>query len=242
MATPSRGAVSAAFRERMLTIALTTLIPIFTGAAYITGLAYHEAYFHVFRIPATLMTIGAADHFVYAYRTITELGWSIFRYKNFVLSFCGFIFWVAFVWLSMDVLTEKARRSRFAIFIRGRFGVSPPLKVAGRILLIPTAIATAFFYLLVVVLILLVVPAELGGAAGRMAAQDELDAFSKGCQKPVGTRFCNSILESDKPLAYGYIVGSSEKNLVVYDGKKTILVPRGDKTAVTTIGDETSRR
>lgn len=242
MDTPQTETVSTVFRERMLTIALTALIPIFTGAAYITGLAYHEAYFNVFHIPATLMPIGTADNFVYAHKTITELGWSIFKNGYVVVSIGGFIFWASFQWILMDLFAERARQNRFIVWIKQRFSGSPRVNAVGRILLIPTIIASGCLYLLVAVLVLLVVPVELGSAAGRMVAQDKLIEFSKDCQKPAGKNFCNIIMESEKQLAQGYIVGSSEKNVIVYDGKKTVLFPRGDKMKITQFIDDSTKR
>lgn len=233
MEAPQIESGSAAFRKRILTIALAALIPIFTGAAYLTGLAYYETYLRVFHIPASLVSISTTDHFVYAHRTVTELGWSIFKNLYVLLSIAGFIFWVAFQWLLMDIVAEKTRQSQFVIWARRRFMGSPAINAVGRIFLIPTGIATVCLYLLVTILVLLVVPIELGGAAGRMVGNENLRAFERSCQKPEIGRFCNNLLENDKLIISGYIVASSEKNVIIYDGTSTFLLPRGEKTKIT---------
>ena len=49
-------------------------------------------------------------------------------------------------------------------------------------------------------------------------------------------------MENDKPIAKGYIVGSSEKNVVVHDGKKAMLFPRGDKMTIIQFVEDSNQR
>jgi hypothetical protein len=223
------------FRKHVLTIVLTAFIPVISGAAYLTGLAFYRAYLHEFHIPASLVPISTAVHFVYAHRTISYLGWSVFENWMVVFAIVGIIFLIPFQWLLMESLSVKIRRSRLARYGRRRFLRGEVNRAIRRILFLPAALTLIFSYLVIFLLVLLIIPEKIGSLAGKSLASQDLVAFSKGCNVPNSIRFCNNIFENKDLLGRGYIVGSSEKNIIIYDGKKTVVLPRGDKTIISTL-------
>lgn len=219
------------FRKHGVPILFAAFVPMLTGAAYLTGLAYYQTYLHVFHVSAALVPITTADHFVYAYFAISLLVQGILKSFWIAAVIAGLVFWAVFQWLLMDSLSGKVRQSRLGISVQAwlRRRLNP---AASRLIFMPAALTVATIYLILFLAIMLIIPVELGRTAGRLRAQEDISAFSKGCDHPAGSSFCNSILESGKQPINGYIIGGSEKNVIVFDGKTTVILVRGDKTTI----------
>jgi hypothetical protein len=226
-------ATTGPIRKYLLPIFLATLVPMFTGAAYLTGLAYHQAYLRMFHVPVSLVPISVDENFVYAYVTFSVLVRAFFESAMAVAVISSLIFFGTLQWLLMDPATDKIRQSRFAIAVRRWLSRRHRIRALGRLVFLPTAVTIGTIYFIFFVTVALVIPVELGMAAGRMVALEDKAAFQKNCNEPVGTRFCSIILEGDKELIKGYIIGGSEKNIVVFVGEKTTILARGDKTTIT---------
>lgn len=209
---------------------LGVALPIFSGAAYLTGLAYHQTYLNAFHVPQNLMGKTAADYFVYAHMAVTEAGSKLLGITGAILVaafiFGGFI-WEIYGWIDRKVMESSQRQ-----WLRRKVQSKPLLRLVGRLVLIPM-IVVSVFYLLLLLFIVFVAPMIFGQITGKQRAEEDIAKFKLGCDRVrQDGPYCNKIFDgaSTTPIAYGFIIDSSEQYVAIYESGTVRTFPTQGKT------------
>lgn len=217
---------------RVLAVAFAAVVPILTGAAYLTGVAYYRAYLNSFGIPSKIIEKSSADFFLYAHTAVTE---SLFIIVTSALAVVlAVIFFSSFLLLALNRLERKAAQSQRIIEIRARLLSRPFINLLADLLLLPTALMFALMYLIFALLLALILPQAIGGATGRQQAAKDLVTFNKDCLiNAQDHRFCNAIYENGNLVACGYVIDSSPAYVAVFQSGRVRTIPVAEKTFVT---------
>ncbi|MGF6272337.1 hypothetical protein ABIB38_000679 [Massilia sp. UYP11] len=208
-----------------LPLTLGVAAPLLSGAAYLTGVAYHQAYLNAFRIPLNLLEKSTADYFLYAYMAVAESGMRLLGSGLVVIA--AFIFG-AYFWQSLRWVDRKTTQSSQLQWLRSRMRMNPLLRLLGNLVLVPTLVI-GFSYLAFALFVLFIMPMMFGQAAGARRAAEDAEVYTLGCDKvQPGIRYCNDVFEAGNPtrIASGFIIDSSEKYVAIYesDAVRTIHV------------------
>lgn len=213
-----RDYVRGLFEKFLMPLALGVAIPIFSGAAYLTGVAYHQAYLNAFRIPQNLIAKSTADYFLYAYMAVAESGMKFFTLSGLasiiVISIFAVYFFQIFRWID-----RKINQSSHIEWLRSRAQSNPVFRTAGKLVIVPTLVI-AFGYLALASFIAFIMPMMFGEIAGARRAAEDIAVFQQGCHKPrKDSRYCNELFENGgaAPVASGFVIDSSEKYIAIYE-------------------------
>lgn len=199
-------------------IALGALIPLLTGASYLVGVAYHRAYLDVFRAPSNLINKGTADYFLFAHRALT--GWMFELLKAPLFWFL--IAWAVIVWILIRGVESWSAQSLFVSGVRQRVAGYRRTVAVGKFVLIPTIIVAFAFYSFLIILFLLVMPEVIGSTMGRKDAEEDLKVMRAGCGKVADQRrYCVDFLIKEKLVAKGFVIGASEKYVIIFENGAT---------------------
>lgn len=209
-----------------LPLTLGVAVPLLSGAAYLTGVAYHQAYLNAFRIPLNLLEKSTADYFLYAYMAVAESGMRLLGFSGLV-AIAAFIFG-AYFWQSLRWVDRKTTQSSQLQWLRSRMRTKPLLRLLGNLVLVPTLVI-GFSYLAFALFVIFIMPMMFGQAAGARRAAEDASVYTLRCDKvQPGVRYCNDVFEEGNPvrIASGFIIDSSEKYIAIYesDAVRTIHV------------------
>lgn len=216
---------------RVLAIAFAAVIPILTGAAYLTGTSYHQAYLAAFGIPSKLIGKTTTDFFVYAHSAVTESLLIVITSAFVVVLAVGFI--ASFTSIVLNRLEKKAGESARIRQIRTRLNGRPSVKLMAEFLFLPALTVIILIYLIFALLFALILPQAIGGATGKQRAKEDRATFLKECPVEVGEhRLCTEIYENDNLVACGYIIDSSPEYIAVFKDGNVRTIPVANKTFV----------
>lgn len=200
-----------------LPLTLGVAVPLFSGASYLTGVAYHQAYLNAFRIPLNLLEKSTADYFLYAYMAVAESGMRLLGFSGLV-AILAFIFG-AYFWQGLRWVDRRTTQSSQLQWLRSRMHTKPLLRLLGNLVLVPTLVI-GFSYLAFALFVIFIMPMMFGQAAGARRAIEDATAFKLGCDKvQPGSQYCSDVFEdgSSTRIAGGFIIDSSEKYIAIYE-------------------------
>jgi hypothetical protein len=200
-------------------VKLAALIPILSGAAYLTGVRYYEAYIKAFGLPGGVIAKSASEYFVFAHIAITRLLLKLITYIFSSFQWVSLVFVAVLVWKGMGAADKyfqqdpKIARCR-AFFNSGRKG-----RFIGEAVLVPTLVSIGLGYLIFILTIILVIPDAVGVTAGRLAGEEDRKIYQAGCPTVQKSGdFCNEISDG-KIVMQVFILDVSDKYLSFYDPK-----------------------
>lgn len=221
--------------EKIWPLMLGIALPIFSGAAYLTGITYHQTYLNAFRIPLNLLTKTTADYFLYAYMAVTEAGLKLLGVSGLIMMVAimlGAYLWQIFSWIDRKVMQSGHRQ-----WVRSKVQSKPLLRFLGKAMMVPS-IVLALGYIGLLFFMLFLAPMMFGHTAGAQRADDDIAIFERGCEKVRrGGPDCNEIFEDGNPVpvARGFIIDSSEKYIAIYDGGTVRTLPVEGKSFVASV-------
>jgi len=209
---------------------LASVIPIFSGAAYLTGLTYHNAYLYKFGIPENLLGKTAANYFLYAYQAVAESGLRMISITG--VAVIGLIIFAIYFWQIIGWLEQVLSQSRWMQKLHEKVRSKPKLRILGKVVIVPVIVMMSS-YLFFVVFFVFLAPQIIGHQAGVHRAEEDLLKFNRGCEKNIGIPpLCNEIYDGVQPIANGFVVESSEKYVAIYENGIVRTLPLGDKSFV----------
>ena len=199
---------------------------VLTAAAYLTGVAFQQAYLTSFQVNYGLFVKGSSDYFLFAFQAILELLPTWFRIFGENFGFLGAIFGLLLLCVLVNMGGEMLDRSSRLKKMRIRIQSSKLLAVLGQLFLLPTLGLAVIYYIPLFLALLLILPVELGSYSGRRAAQADMERFEKGC-KPIknSSAFCTQIMENGNGIAYGFVIETSDKYVALNKDVKARVLP-----------------
>lgn len=213
--------------QLLLSLLLASGIPVFSGAAYITGISYHYAYLASFGIPEKLISKTTSDIFIYAYTAISEIGISLISLTGLLV--VGWIVAAVYFWQIINSAEKKIQNSQGWFRLRQRFKEKPGVKFLGRVMFVPV-IVTALSYVVFTFFIVFLLPTLIGHQAGIQRARDDAASFKMGCANPDKKEYsCISVFEDKLLIASGFVIDSSENFIAIYEGDAVRTLPVENK-------------
>jgi hypothetical protein len=220
-------------KSAVISAALAALIPALTGAAYLTGLAYHRGYLETFKVPYGIMNKSTTDYFLCAHKAIVAL-LVAFTSNSIVIVVAIALFLSLCGWAIMNKFDQRLGRHPKVRKLRSRAKESAHLRLFGEVLGLPALSSLLFLYVLFVLTFVLILPGVLGEAAGRLDAKSVQAAIEGGCGHPHGTYMhCTDIMHDGHQLARGFILDASDKHVFLVADGITKVLPIGDNSFVT---------
>ncbi|WP_288379312.1 hypothetical protein [uncultured Massilia sp.] len=219
----------------MLAILFAGILPILTGAAYLTGVAYHQSYLGAFGIPPKIIEKTTTDFFVYAHSAVTESLFIIVSSALATLVVVGFL--TSFLFQVLKHFEKKARHSGRVNQLRTDWTNRRHVKLLLELLALPAITVLIIVYMVFGLLSALIFPPSLGAATGSQRAKEDLNAFKKDCSVGADNhRYCSEIRENETLIACGYLIDSSPEYIAVFDEGKVRTIPAANKTFLTIDG------
>ena len=226
---------SKTFSGRVLAVFFAAILPILTGAAYLTGVAYHQSYLRAFGIPPKIIGKNTTDFFVYAHSAVTESLFIIVSSALATLVAVGFL--TSFFFQVLKHFEKKARRSGRVNQLRTDWTSRRHVKLLLELLALPAITVLILVYIIFGLLSALVLPPAVGEATGSQRAKEDLVAFKKDCSVGAGSgRYCSEIRENDTLVACGYVIDGSAEYIAVFEDGKVRTIPAANKTFLTIDG------
>ncbi|WP_244788331.1 hypothetical protein [Cupriavidus pauculus] len=186
--------------------------------AYLMGVAFNEAYFHVFKVKAFLLPLGNQDPYLGAYSAAVYglSGWVEYFQSSFIplVVVCGIasLLWFApqFIRLMFGVLSETGL---------DRKGLSKNKRLSSIVqwVVANTFAIFVFFYVPLILLPALIVAPWVGNYAGERAAKAKLEVRASGCEAAAKqNEFCYVLVEKGVEIARGFPLARSESSIALW--------------------------
>lgn len=213
--------------QLLLSFLLASGIPVFSGAAYLTGVSYHYAYLASFAIPEKLISKTTSDMFIYAYTAISEMGVRLMSIAGILL-----VLWVVaavYLWQILNSIDVRVQRSSSWFRWRQRLSGKPGVKFLGKLVFVPIFVS-ALSYIVVALFIVFLLPKMIGQQAGLQRARDDTAFFKKGCSKTVAKGYsCVNVFEDKLLVSSGFVIDSSESYIAIYENAAVRTLPVTNK-------------
>lgn len=222
---------SSSLKKLLVPALLGSAIPVFSGAAYLTGLNYHQTYFLRLGVPPHVIEKSASDYFHYAYMATTESGMRLASLTG--LAFMAWIVAAVYFWKILAYFDQVVQQSRLVRWLRRRVHSNPAGRLIGKILLVPTLVM-AFGYIGVAILVIFLAPQMIGQQAGLYRALDDIALYGGGCSVPDNVlRQCVDVYDGEKCVTRGFVLDSSPTFIAIYEDNAVRTLPVEGKVFVT---------
>jgi len=204
--------------------------------AYLVGVAFHEVYLDSFAVSPGGFPKEHPDYMVYAFGAVLrDLGlvlhaitWKVILVVIGTLAAVG-----AVSWLLAEGAAALGRRHR------GRSGFSAGPRVKSffiYFLALPFVGTYLMFAVPAVIAAIMVIPVELGAAAAKISAADDMADFKKGCAAHSHGKHCVALREGKETVATGFIIEQSKDTVALWDNGTVQVLPLEKRALVSVDG------
>lgn len=218
-------------KKLLVPVLLSSAVPVFSGAAYLTGLNYHQTYFFKLGVPPHVIEKSASDYFHYAYMAMTESGMRLVGFTG--LAIMAWIVGAVYFWQILAYVDRAVQQSRILRWLRGQVNSNQAGRLIGKVLLVPTLVV-GLGYIGLALLLLVLVPPAIGQQAGLYRALEDIAVFEQGCNVRTNMlRQCVEVYEDEKCITKGFVVESSSTFIAIYENNAVRTLPVEGKVFVT---------
>lgn len=204
--------------------------------AYLVGVASHETYLDSFAVSPGGFPKEHPEYLVYAFAAVLkDLGLVLhaITWKVILCVIGTLVAMGAVSWFLAEGAAALGRRHR------GRSGFSAGPRVKSFImycLAVPFFGTYLMFALPTAVAAIMVIPVELGAAAGKISAADDMADFKKGCAAHSHGKHCVALREGKQTVAMGFIIEQSKDTVALWDNGTVQVLPLEKRALVSVDG------
>lgn len=197
-----------------------------TAGAYLTGLAYHQAYLAQFKVIEGLFPKSSSEYFLYAFQAAIELLPAGLVVAGTDLRIPAILFGTVLFVMLIAKASKALEKSERLKHLQLKARQNKKFQLFGEFLALPAITVAATFYVVLALTFILILPAILGGISGKHAAENEMKRFAKGCKSIKGSiAFCTRILDGETTVAQGFIIQSSDRYVALIEDGKSRVIP-----------------
>jgi len=206
------------------------VLSILTPTAYLTGVAFHQAYMQTLKINYELYPKSSADYFLYAFNALFKLVPEWLQIAGTDLRVVGVVLYVSLVIGLINKGGSLLDNSPWMKRHREKAKTSKAFRLFGEIMLVPVIGLMVIYYIPILLVILMITPVLVGEVGGQKVANADKAGFEGGCAHPKRkSAFCTQMLEAGKPVAIGFVIDASDKFVAMIDNGVARSIPIKDR-------------